>query len=150
MLAALISLNHPKAKVQGVPGGGSVVRAADLALLYQGLLANPSNVWDSAVLADATGRVRSSLPDPSGVPANRGLGVVIAGDDGFAALRGFGTLASSRAFGHNGAGGQLAFADPASGLSCCYVTNGLDQNIAREHRRNVAIADAMSTLVSPR
>lgn len=148
VLFALTSLNHPKAKAQGVPGGGAVVRAADLALLYQGLLHNPGNQWDPAVLADGTGHIRSRLPDPGGVPANRTLGLVVAGDDGRASSRGFGTASSPRAFGHNGAGGQLAFADPATGLSGCYVTNGLEQNLVREHRRNVAIADAIHALAS--
>ena len=144
---ALTSLNHPKAKAQGVPGGGAVVRAADLAMLYQGLLRNPGGLWDPAVLADGTGHVRNRLPDPVGIPANRTLGLTVAGDDGLATRRGFGKLTSPRAFGHNGAGGQLAFADPDRGLSACYVTNGLDQNLVREHRRNVEIADAMVALV---
>lgn len=143
VLFALTSLNHPKAKEQGVPGGGAVVRAADLALLYQGLLHNPGGLWDAEVLADGTGHVRSRLPDPSGAPANRTLGLVVAGDDGYAAYRGFGTASSPAAFGHNGAGGQLAFADPATGLSACYVTGGLEQNLVREHHRNVEIADAI-------
>ncbi len=147
VLFALTSLNHPKAREQGVPGGGAVVHAADLAMLYQGLLQNPDGLWDPQVLADGTGRVRSRLPDPSGIPANRTLGLVVAGDDGHAAYRGFGTASSPAAFGHNGAGGQLAFADPATGLSACYVTNGLDQNLVREHRRNVEIADAIHALL---
>jgi CubicO group peptidase (beta-lactamase class C family) len=148
-VGALVSLNHPKAKAVGVPGGGGVVRAADLAMLYQGLLHNPGNLWDPAVLADGTGHVRSRLPDPMGVPANRSLGLVIAGGDGYATRRGFGNVTSPRAFGHNGAGGQLAFADPATGLSACYVTNGLDQHLLREWRRNVAIADALAAVALP-
>lgn len=148
VLWALTSLNHPRAREQGVPGGGGVVRAADLALLYQGLLHNPGGRWDAEILADGTGSVRSRLPDPSGVPANRTLGLVVAGDDGHAAYRGFGSASSSRAFGHNGAGGQLAFADPSTGLSACYLTSGLDQNLVREHHRNVAIADAIHALAA--
>ncbi len=148
--ALLMALNHPKARAVGVPGGGGIVRAADLALVYQALLHNTHELWDPSVLADATGRVRNTLPDPLGVPANRSLGLMMAGDDGFAARRGFGTRASAKAFGHDGAGGQLAFADPASGLSCCYVTNGLDRNLLREHRRTVDIANAVHALVTTR
>lgn len=147
VLFALTSLNHPKAKEQGVPGGGAVVRAADMAMLYQGLLRNPGSQWDPAILADGTGHVRSHLPDPSGVPANRTLGLVVAGDDGNAEFRGFGRATSPKSFGHNGAGGQLAFGDPTSGMSMCYVTNGLDQNLVREHRRNVEIADLASAVI---
>jgi CubicO group peptidase (beta-lactamase class C family) len=47
---------------------------------------------------------------------------------------------SPGAFGHNGDGGQIAWADPDSGLSFGYCTNGLDQNVVREPRRTTAIA----------
>ena len=54
--------------------------------------------------------------------------------------RGFGHTVSPAAFGHNGAGGQIAWADPATGLSFVYLTNGLDRNVLREWRRTSGIA----------
>ncbi|HEY4376749.1 MAG TPA: serine hydrolase, partial [Acidimicrobiales bacterium] len=147
-LGALTSLNAPAARALGVPGGGSVVRAADLAQLYQGLLHNPGEIWDPAVLADATSHVRNHLPDLMGVPANRGLGVVIAGDDGLSDRRGMGRTVSPQAWGHNGAGGQIAFVDPATGLSVCYLTNGLDQHLLREGRRVIAVASLAADCVT--
>ena len=36
-------------------------------------------------------------------------------------------------------GGQLAWADPVSGLSFAYVTNGLDRHLIRQWRRNVSL-----------
>lgn len=138
--AALVGFNDPAARAVGVPGGGGIMRAADLALFYQGLLHNPGGIWKPEVLADATGRVRNNLPDRlTGVPANRALGVVLAGDDGRSHLRGMGRTLSPRAFGHNGAAGQLAWADPDSGLSFGYCTNGVDLNVVREPRRGTAI-----------
>ena len=35
-------------------------------------------------------------------------------------------------FGHNGAGGQIAWADPATGLSFAFVTNGYDRHEVRQ------------------
>ncbi len=139
--ATVTALHNPASRVVGVPGGGGVARAADLALYFQALLDDRLGLWDPTVLADATGRVRTTFPDPmGGYPANRTLGLVQAGGDGHAARRGFGRTVSPRAFGHNGAGGQLAWADPASGLSFAYLTNGFDRHVLRQGRRNVALA----------
>ncbi|MCU1354395.1 MAG: penicillin-binding protein beta-lactamase class [Acidimicrobiales bacterium] len=148
-LDALLGLNDPEALALGVPGGGAVVRAADLALLYQGFLHDPAGLWSPELLADVTGHVRNRLPDMLGMPANRSLGLMIAGDDGFAALRGFGRTASPRAFGHDGAGGQIAFADPETGLSVAYVTSGLDQHLIRQRRRMTAIASLAALCTTP-
>jgi CubicO group peptidase (beta-lactamase class C family) len=138
---ALMGFNAPEARAAGVPGGGGFGRAADLALYYQALLHDTGALWDQAVLADVTGNVRNRLPDPMfRVPANRSLGLILAGSDGRSAERGLGRTVSAGAFGHNGAGGQLAWADPATGLSLGYVTNGLDRHVLREGRRGVAIA----------
>ena len=144
----VLRFNDPETRAVGVPGGGGFGRANDLALFYQELLHNSHGIWDPAVLADATGRVRNSLPDPMGVPANRGLGVVLAGDDGLSNIRGLGRTVSPQAFGHNGAGGQLAWVDPASGLSLGYVTNGYDRHEVREPRRGTAISSLAAVCVS--
>ena len=131
-----------------MPGGGGVTRAADLALFYQALLTNPGDLWDADVLADATGNVRNRFPDPwFGVAANRTLGLVVAGDDGNAHMRmNFGRTVSPRAFGHAGAGGQIAWADPETGISFCYLTNGLDAHVLREARRGLALSSRAAVL----
>jgi CubicO group peptidase (beta-lactamase class C family) len=103
----------------GVPGGGGVMTAATLALFYQGLLHNPGSLWDADVLADGTGNIRCTLPDPMlGLPANRTTGVVIGA--------GFGTTwgESPTAFGWPGAGGQIGFAEPATGISFAFLQSG--------------------------
>jgi CubicO group peptidase (beta-lactamase class C family) len=138
---ALLLLSEPGGIAAGVPGGGGVSTAADLARFYQALLHDPKGVWDPAILADATGHVRNSFPDPqTGVPANRALSIVVAGDDGQAHMRGFGHSTSPSAFGHGGAGGQIAWADPESGLSFAWCTNGLDRHLLRQWRRTSSIA----------
>lgn len=148
-LGALLTLNSPEARTIGVPGGGGVVRAADLALLYQAFLHDPKGLWDPEVLADATGTIRNELPDMWGVPANRTRGgLVVKGTDDLGHRRGFGRTASARSFGHNGAGGQIAFADPDSGLSVVYLTNGLDQHMIRQLRRDTAIASLAADLLA--
>jgi CubicO group peptidase (beta-lactamase class C family) len=147
---ALMSFNEPDVRAVGVPGGGGIGRAADIALFYQALLHNPDGLWDEGVLADATGTVRNTLTNPwFDIPANRSLGLVLAGGDGYAAQRGMGRTVSPGAFGHNGAGGQLAWADPATGLSFGYVTNGLDRHVIREGRRGVALNSLAGVCAAP-
>jgi CubicO group peptidase (beta-lactamase class C family) len=138
---ALIMLGTPEAQAVGVPGGGGVMRASDLALYYQAILHNPGDMWDPDVLDDVRGHVRNSLPERlTGLPANRTLGLVQAGGDGKANLRGMGRTVSPLAIGHNGAKGQIAWGDPVTGLSLGYCTNGLDANHVRVPRRTTAIA----------
>jgi len=147
---ALMSFNQQAVREVGVPGGGGVATAADLALYYQALLHNPGGLWDPAVLADATGHVRNSFPDPLlRTPANRALGVIIAGSDGKANLRGMGHTVGPRAFGHNGAAGQIAWADPDTGLSFVYMTNGIDAHQLRQPRRGVALSSIAATCAPP-
>ena len=79
------------------------------------------------------------INDMIGQPVNRALAVIVAGDDGHAALRGFGNNSSARAFGHGGAGGQIGWGDPESGISVGYCTHGFVGQEA-QGRRSVAIS----------
>jgi CubicO group peptidase (beta-lactamase class C family) len=138
---AILNFNRPEAREVGVPGGGGVMRACDLALYYQALLHDEGDIWKPDVLNDVTTNVRNRIPERwSGIPANRSLGLILAGDDGYSHIRGLGRTVSPGAFGHNGAGGQLAWADPATGLSLGYTTNGYDLHVVREPRRGTAIS----------
>ena len=51
-----------------------------------------------------------------------------------------GRTVSPGTFGHNGAGGQICWADPATGLSFAFVTNGYDRHEVRQPKRTTAIA----------
>jgi CubicO group peptidase (beta-lactamase class C family) len=137
----LLRFNEPAVLAVGSPGAGALARAGDVALFYQALLHNPGAMWVPSVLADATGRIRNTSVDPLiGVPANRTLGLVVSGDDGQGIVRGFGRYTGPRAFGAMGIGGQIAWADPASGLSFCYLTNGLDADVVGSFTRAAKIA----------
>jgi CubicO group peptidase (beta-lactamase class C family) len=137
----LLRFSEPAVLAAGVPGAGAVGRAADVALFYQALLHNPGEMFDPKVLADATGNIRNRLVDPLfDCPANRTLGLVVAGDDDKAPVRGFGRHTGPRAFGAQGVGGQIAWADPDSGLSFSYLTNGLDVDVVGSFVRSAKLA----------
>ena len=133
--------NEPEVLAAGVPGAGAVAAASDIALFYQGLLHNPGEIWSAEVLGDATTNIRNRLNDALfNCPANRTLGLVVAGDDGKSLSRGFGRSVGPRAFGAMGVGGQIAWADPDSGLSFGYLTNGLDVDVVGSFMRSAKIA----------
>lgn len=137
----ILRYNEPVVRAAGVPAAGAVATAAEVALFFQELLHDRGGRWDPAVLADATQIVRNALPDPyTRVPANRTRGLVLAGDDGMESLRGFGPGVSPGAFASPGLGGQIAWADPATGLSFCYLTNAIDADLVRAFRRSVALS----------
>ncbi len=142
---AILGFNRPLVREAGVPGGGGIMTAGDLALFYQGLLHNRGIDGAPFIKPEALKeglRVRSGdYKDPIfGFKVNRALGVFVAGDDGLANYRGFGKTNSALAFGHGGAGGQIGWADPATGISLGYCTNGFDRNDLRQGRRGVGIS----------
>jgi CubicO group peptidase (beta-lactamase class C family) len=146
---ALMMITRPENCALGIPGGGGVMRAADLALYYQAIISDDGTIWDPAILADVTGNVRNTFIDPmTGTPTRRTLGLVTAGDDGLAAVRGFGHTTSPRAFGHGGAAGQIAWGDPATGLSFGFCTNGNDLDLLRQWRRGVALSSRAGATVA--
>lgn len=103
------------------------------------------------ILADATSHIRCTFDDPLlGAPVNRSLGLVIAGDDGLHTMR-YGAFAegnSPRVFGHAGAHVQVAWADPATGISFAYLTNGLDTDTdtRREGVRGLRLSNLAAAL----
>ena len=104
---------------------------------------------EPATLADATGRVRCTFRDNlTSAPVNRALGVIVAGDDDQVALRGMGRTVSPRAFGHSGAGGQVAWADPTTGISFVFLTNGLDRHPLAHGRRGAALSNRAGALTA--
>jgi len=141
----ILGFNLPSVREAGVPGGGGIMTAAELALFYQSVMHNRGRdgqpLWKPETLKEALRPRSGDYTDPYlGHKVNRALGVVVAGDDGMANFRGFGKTNSPRAFGHGGAGGQIGWADPASGISLAYCTNGFDRNDIRQGRRGVAIS----------
>jgi CubicO group peptidase (beta-lactamase class C family) len=145
--------NSVEARAIGSPGGGGIGTAADVALFYQGVLASldpgRDGLWDAATACDACTPRNVEFTDPmTKHPALRSLGLVVAGGED-RVWRGFSPNHSARAFGHMGAGGQLGWADPVSGISFAFLTNAADRNAARQGARGLRLSNLAAGALSP-
>jgi len=147
---AILRLNQPQHRRAGIPGGGGIASAAEMALFYQVLVNGGETVDGRRVIKPETiafgtaVRTDERYVDWFKTPVNRGLSVVVAGGDGKAFMRGFGRTVSPLAFGHAGAGGQIAWGDPETGISLGYCTNGFVDYITLG-RRITALSSLAAT-----
>jgi CubicO group peptidase (beta-lactamase class C family) len=115
------ALNQPAALTAGFPGFGGVGTARGLAKFYAHLLAQPWLAW--ATHTQTQGRDRVLHLDTA-----LSCGFMRDPVEGGRKTRAiFGP--SLRAFGHPGAGGSHAFADPDHGLAFAYVMNQMEPGV---------------------
>jgi len=152
---AIKNFNRPEVRAVGVPGGGGIGGAAQLAMFYQPLVNGGQTTDGKHILKPETiewaTEVRTKdfhLVPLLDYPVNRALTVVVAGDDGNQSLRGFGKSTSPRAFGHGGAGGQIGWGDPESGISVGYCTDGF-VDVETQGRRITAISSLAAQCATP-
>jgi CubicO group peptidase (beta-lactamase class C family) len=147
----ILHFNLPSQRRSGAPGAGGFAGAGELALFYQRLV-SPKDSGTQAVLKPETIAMATMVrtldhhQDGSGLPVNRALSVIVAGDH--PEERGFGALASPRAFGHAGAGGQIAWGDPETGLSVGFVTSGFVDSGHTTERTKMISTLAVKSLTS--
>ena len=110
----------------GIPSSGGYATARGMVALYQ-MMANGGRLGDTRLfsrrlLEFVTRNHTGDMFDGAmGIPMHRGLGVHVRGTT--ETIRGLGTLASPRTFGHGGVGASYCWADPDSGVSFAYLTN---------------------------
>ena len=149
----VLTMSDPEIVAAGVPGGGLVTTARDVAHYLQAWLDGAPAPWSDAVGADLRARVRNDLPDPlTGLPANRTLGLVLAGpgDEGSMRLFGAGRATSPATFGHPGVGGMVAWCDPVTRTSVCVLTDGIDADPIRTWTRATRASRRAAAIVAGR
>jgi CubicO group peptidase (beta-lactamase class C family) len=133
--------NSPAIQAAEIPGAGGIASARALAGIWSAVIcgAQGERVLDDATLAAAT-TVQSEGPPVWDVPGpwpSWGMGFQLDSE-----ARRYLTPTS---FGHDGAGGQVAFADPASGIGFAYLTNQME---AIDDLRATRIIDALRSSLS--
>lgn len=140
------AMNSPAVREASLPSLGGIASASSLAKFYAMLAAG--GAWDGARFFDARsfGHMTQTL--------SQGYDQVLHVETAFAAgfmrdpvdgdgakrRRTFGP--SARAFGHPGAGGSLAFADPDAGIGFAYVMNQMEAGVLPK-RRALALVEAL-------
>ena len=119
--------NVPEFRRAGTPGGGGYATARAMAAFYQMLLQggtlNGKRLLSPRTIEYVTRNFTGDRVDAyMGMPMHRGLGPHVRGTT--ETIRGLGSLASPRTFGHGGVGSSYCWADPDSGVSFAYLTNG--------------------------
>src|SRR5713101_6064867 len=96
--------------------------AAFYQMMVNGGTLNGARLLSPRMVAYVTRNFTGDMVDGyMGMPMHRGLGPHSRGTT--ATIRGLGSLASPRTFGHGGVGSSYCWADPDSGVSFAYLTN---------------------------
>jgi CubicO group peptidase (beta-lactamase class C family) len=141
-LHAVSAMNNISVRAQPIVSFGGIGSAAALAKFYS-MLANGGELdgqhffshetlrWMTTTLTDGIDRVFQ-------IPTTFSAGFMK--DSRSAARRNFGT--SSNAFGHPGAGGSHAFADPENKIAFAYVMNQMEQSVL-PNAKSLRLVDAI-------
>ena len=123
---ALTEENTAPYRHAGMPSSGGFATARGMAALYQMMLnfgqLNGARLMSRRLIEFVTRNHTGDMVDTGmGMPMHRGLGVHVRGTTD--TIRGLGTLASPRTYGHGGVGSSYCWGDPDSGVSFAYLTN---------------------------
>lgn len=133
--------NHPAVRAAVIPGAGAVATARGLARVWSATVVETDGVrlLDDATVSRGVGVVSEGEPLFAGPPPWSRWGMGFQLDS--AARRYLGP----ESFGHDGAGGQVAFADREHEVGFAFVTNRME---ATEDRRATRIVDALRGVLS--
>ena len=119
--------NSAEMRAAGLPSGGGFGTARAMAAFYQMMLQGGKlgavRLFSPRLIEYVTQNQTGERPDEAmaGIPMHRGLGPHLRGTS--SRIRGLGTMAHPKTFGHGGAGTSYSWADPHSGVSFSYLTN---------------------------
>lgn len=137
LAAGDMAFNLPAVHAAEIPAANCITNARSLARVYAATMAPVDGVQ---LLGDKTREVARTTVTPEGEPdacllMNTTFGM------GFMTHGPFTPYAGPGSYGHPGAGGSVAFAQPERELACAYVMNQMAGNLAGDMRAQ-AIIDA--------
>ncbi len=118
--------NNAPSRTAGIPGGGGYATARAMAAFYQALghggAINGRRILSPRMVEYVTRNFTGDrLDEYMNAVMHRGIGPHSRGETPVG--RGLGTIGHPRTFGHGGVGSSYSWADPASGVSFCFLSN---------------------------
>ena len=136
------AFNQPRVRAAEIPAANGISNARSLATIYAATMheINGTHLLSSAVRDRATRTVTpENEPDKCLILGTTfGMGFMTSGP--------FVPMAGPGSFGHPGAGGSVAFAQPSRDMAFAYVMNAMSANLAGD-LRSQALIKAASTVV---
>ncbi len=130
--------NDPRLRAAQIPGAGGISNARALARIWSAAVTETGGV---RLLADETIR-RATVPQSGGAPVFHEPEPWMAWGTGFQIDSPARRYLTPHGFGHDGAGGQVTFAEPQLRLSFAFVTNQMEEADPRAQ----ALVDALRTV----
>ena len=135
------SFNRPELHAAELPAANGIATARSLARLYAATIGKVDGIrlLTDQMVAAATAEQSAGLDEVLAVNTRFG--------SGFFLPSAFSPLMGPRSFGHAGAGGSLAFADPDAGVGFAYVMNQMQQGLSADPRP-AALVSALRTALT--
>jgi CubicO group peptidase (beta-lactamase class C family) len=136
--------NRREVHAAEIPAANGITNARSLARIYAATIGSVDGF--RLVSSETVDRVRTTITPPGEgdkcliMPTTFGLGFMTYGD--------FTPYAGPGSFGHAGAGGSVAFAQPETGLAFAYVMNKMATNLAGDLRAANLINAANESLAA--
>lgn len=133
--------NDPRVREAEIPGAGGIATARALATIWSATFTPTDGV---RLLSDET-IAEATILQSSGAPVWNVPGPWPSWGMGFQLGSGARPYITPQGFGHDGAGGQVAFADPGVGIGFAFLTNQME---GIGDVRGTAIVDALSGVLA--
>jgi CubicO group peptidase (beta-lactamase class C family) len=124
--------NRPEVRAAELPAANGVSNARSLAKLYAAAVGSVDDLPGRGPLLTEAQIALATSPQTSG--PDKVLFFETSFGLGFMRSSPFSPYGAAESFGHSGAGGSMAFADPVNGIGFAYVMNRMLQNLAGDPR----------------
>jgi CubicO group peptidase (beta-lactamase class C family) len=124
--------NRPEVRAAELPAANGVSNARSLAKLYAATVGPVDDLPGRGPLLTESQIAAATTAQTSG--PDKVLFFETAFGLGFMRSSPFSPYGAAESFGHSGAGGSMAFADPVNGIGFAYVMNRMLQNLAGDPR----------------